>query len=236
MRRLLIVTTTPFTLRNFLLPFAQYFRSKGWQVDAMAQGVTLDPDCLANFDRVWDMTWSRTPLNPANLLLTPQKVRQIVEKESYDIVHVHTPIAAFVTRYALRSVRKAGKLAVIYTVHGFHRYSRDNPLTNIIFLLLEKLAGSWTDELVVINREDEAAAQLWELVTPGRIHYIPNMGLLDCSSWLLEHTEAAHTVVKQEQRLQSDDLQNVLTLTDELYDEALDTGYMLDDCWSISQI
>ena len=35
------------------------------------------------------------------------------------MVHVHTPVASFVTRYALR---KEKKLKIIYTCHGFHFY------------------------------------------------------------------------------------------------------------------
>lgn len=181
MKRLLMVTTVPLTLRSFLLPFAQYFRAKGWQVDAMAQGVTSDPECLANFDRVWDVEWSRNPLAFSNLLVAPPKIRAIVEREKYDIVHVHTPVAAFVTRFALRTLRKPYKPVVIYTAHGFHFFQGGNPLRNAIFLGLEKFAGAWTDDLVVINREDEAAAKSWELVPLERIHYMPGIGVdLSC--------------------------------------------------------
>jgi glycosyltransferase involved in cell wall biosynthesis len=114
-------------------------------------------------------------------LVAPAKIRELVEREAYDIVHVHTPIAAFVTRYALRNLRKTGKPSVIYTAHGFHFHQGGNPLRNAVFLGLEKLAGTWTDDLVVINREDEAAAQKWTLVPAGRLHYMPGIGVdLSC--------------------------------------------------------
>ena len=42
MPKLLVVTTVPITIRSFLLPFIQHFRSLGWQVDGMAQGISAD--------------------------------------------------------------------------------------------------------------------------------------------------------------------------------------------------
>ncbi len=41
MKKILMVSTIPETLKGFLLPFARHFRSRGWQVDAMACGRTL---------------------------------------------------------------------------------------------------------------------------------------------------------------------------------------------------
>jgi glycosyltransferase involved in cell wall biosynthesis len=177
MSSLLIVTTIPATIRGFLLPFAYYFRSKGWRVDAMANGVSSCPACLEAFDRVWDVEWSRNPLDPRNLLVAPTKIRELVDREKYDIVHVHTPVAAFVTRYALQSLKKQGTPLVIYTAHGFHFYKGGKRLKNAVFLLLEKLAGMWTDFLVTINREDEAAAKYYQILPQPRIRYMPGIGV-----------------------------------------------------------
>ncbi len=177
MNSLLIVTTIPATLQAFLLPFALHFRKKGWKVDAMAQGISDSAECLQAFDRVWDVKWSRNPLDPQNLILAPQIIREVVAKQAYEIVHVHTPVAAFVTRYALKDLRKQGKLKVIYTAHGFHFYRGGKPLKNTVFLNLEKLAGSWTDYLVVINREDEEAAKSYGILASERVRYMPGIGL-----------------------------------------------------------
>ena len=106
MNRILFVTTIPGTLRAFLLPFAQHFRAKGWQVDAMAQGISNCAKCLHSFDRVWEVEWSRNPLDPQNLIIAPPQIRLAIAQQDYDIVHVHTPVAAFVTRYALNNLRQ----------------------------------------------------------------------------------------------------------------------------------
>lgn len=177
MKSLLFVTTIPGTLRAFLQPFARHFQAKGWRVDAMAQGISTCPRCLQTFDRVWEVEWSRNPLDPQNLIVAPKQIRAAVEQTGYDIVHVHTPVAAFVTRYALNNLRQQGKPKIIYTAHGFHFYRGGKPLKNLSFLALEKLAGRWTDYLVVINREDEEAAKRYGIVPTQRVCYTPGIGV-----------------------------------------------------------
>ena len=177
MNKLLMVTTVPSTLRSFLLPFAAHFRAQGWQVDAMACGISTNPECLQGFDRVWEVKWSRNPLDPRNLVSAPPVIRQIVAREKYDLVHVHTPVAAFVTRYALKDLRKQLRLKVIYTAHGFHFFAGGNPLRNFVFINLEKFAGRWTDYLVTINHEDKKAALKYRLLAADRCRYMPGIGV-----------------------------------------------------------
>ncbi len=172
-----MVTMVPVVLTNFLLPFAAHFRDRGWQVDAMSSGFSPDDNCHQYFDRLWEVQWSRNPLDPRNLLGTPGKIREIVARERYDIIHVHTPVAAFVTRYALKDLRKQLGASVIYTGHGFHFLPGANPLKNAVFLALEKLASDWTDYLVTINREDEAAVKQHRLVSAGHSYYMPGIGV-----------------------------------------------------------
>ncbi len=177
MKKLLIITTIPSTIHAFLLPLAEQFRSQGWRVDAMACGISTYKECLESFDRVWDVEWSRNPLYPRNLLLAPRIIQQAIQEEQYDIVHVHTPVAAFVTRFALRNWQKQTRPKVIYTAHGFHFYQGGKAFKNAVFLGLEKLAGAWTDYLVVINREDEEAAKRYGLISSKRVRYMPGIGV-----------------------------------------------------------
>lgn len=172
-----MVTTVPSTLRSFLLPFAAHFRAQGWQVDAMSCGVSASVECQQGFDRVWEVEWSRNPLDPRNLLAAPQVIREIVTREQYQLVHVHTPVAAFVTRYALKDVREQLGTKVIYTAHGFHFYAGGNPLKNMAFINLEKAGGKWTDYLVTINHEDKQAVLQYGLVPPDRSRYMPGIGV-----------------------------------------------------------
>ncbi|MFM9265953.1 glycosyltransferase family 4 protein [Tychonema sp. BBK16] len=177
MSSLLIITTVPGTIRAFLLPFAHHFREQGWKVHAMACGISENAECLQAFDRVWDVEWSRNPLDPRNFLAAPQVIREVVKTEKYDIIHVHTPVAAFVARYALKDLKKQQKFQVIYTAHGFHFHPLGKPLKNSVFLNLEKLAGPWTDYLVTINHEDESAAKRYKILPAERVRYMPGIGV-----------------------------------------------------------
>ncbi|MHB1355641.1 MAG: glycosyltransferase family 4 protein [Anaerolineae bacterium] len=175
--RLLHVTTFFGTMLLFLVPFARYFRSLGWQVDGAAGNTRRYNECAREFDNVWLIPWGRNPLAIWQLALACAKIRSIVIREGYDIVHVHTPVAAFVTRFALSKLRKQTGLQVIYTAHGFHFHRKGSPVKNLLFLTLEKLAGRWTDQLIVINHEDERAATRFHIVDVKRIHYIPGIGV-----------------------------------------------------------
>ncbi|HLO65415.1 MAG TPA: glycosyltransferase [Holophaga sp.] len=177
MTRLLVVTTVECTLRGFLLPYAEHFRAQGWRVDAMARGATADPLCRAAFDTCLEADWSRNPLRPQAILRMPGLLRRAVAEGGYDLVHVHTPVAAFLTRFALRGRHRPPGVRVVYTAHGFHFHDGRGALANAVFAFLERLAGKWTDRLVVINRADEHEALRRGIVTADRLRYMPGIGL-----------------------------------------------------------
>lgn len=202
MTKLLIVTTIAGAIEDFILPFVSFFRDQGWQVDGVAVDITSNPACVAEFDQVWDVPWSRNPLDPRNLSNAVPKIQEIVIQGNYDLVHVHTPVAAFVTRYAISRLPIKKRPKVIYTVHGFHFHQQGNPLTNFIFLNLEKLAGNWTDYLITINRQDEAAAKGHRLLPEGNIFYTPGIGLeLDKYDYQ-QVDDSAVAAIRQELKLQ----------------------------------
>jgi glycosyltransferase involved in cell wall biosynthesis len=176
-KKILIIAAVPQTLRCFLLPFAYHLRSQGWQVDAMSHGISSCPQCKEAFDQTWNVDLARSPLNCQNLFSAPQQIQNVVTQENYEIVHVHMAVAAFVTRYALKGLRKQGKPKVIYTSHGFNFYKGGGLVQNTVFLLLEKLASCWTDYLVVMNQEDTQAAKTHKLISLSKLHYMPGIGV-----------------------------------------------------------
>lgn len=173
---LLIAATVPGTLKAFLLPYADHFRARGWRVDALAQAASQLQELQGHFDNIFDIEWSRNPLSPANFT-NNGKIVKLVEDGGYDIVHVHTPVAAFVMRRALRKMRAAGCVKVVYTAHGFHFYNGGKRWRNFIFRNLEKTAGKWTDRLIVINKEDFDAALKYEIVPEESLVHMPGIGL-----------------------------------------------------------
>lgn len=176
-RSALFVTTVDITLEAFLVPLAEHLRRERWRIDALANGASTNPRIDGAFDRRFDVAWSRNPLDPRNLIGTASRVRRIVAEGGYDVVHVHTPIAAFVTRFALRRSRRKTGTAVIYTAHGFHFYEGQSSLPHTVYREMERLAARWTDFLVTINRADYEAARGLETIEPDRVRYIPGIGV-----------------------------------------------------------
>ncbi|MHB8705191.1 MAG: glycosyltransferase family 4 protein [Coriobacteriia bacterium] len=172
---LLIVTTVPSTIESFLLPYAEHFRSRGWRVDALAADATSSEACVQGFDNVFDASWSRNPLSLRGLREIV-RVRRLLAEQGYDIVHVHTPVAAFLTRMAAAPLRRRG-LRVVYTAHGFHFSQAEPWYRNAIYLTLERLAGRWTDRLVVINGEDYEAARRYGIVPDAWLVHMHGIGV-----------------------------------------------------------
>ena len=82
-----------------------------------------------------------------------KKLKEIIEKEHYDIIHCNTPMGGIVTRLAARKARKLGA-KVYYTAHGFHFY-KGAPIKNwIIFYPIEKIFSKITDKIITITDED----------------------------------------------------------------------------------
>jgi len=175
--RILYVATISETLRGFFLPFVDYFRRHGWTVDGAASGIESCPDCRAHFDSVTNIAWSRNPVDPRNVLSAPARVREIVTEGRYDIVHVNTPVAAFVTRMALRDRDPKRGPSVVYTAHGFHFHNKGRSWRNAVFLGLERMAAPWTDYLVVMNQFDFEMAGKHGLAPAGRLQSIPGIGV-----------------------------------------------------------
>ncbi len=94
-----------------------------------------------------------------------------------DIVHVHTPLAALVTRLAAHRLPAVRRPSIVYTAHGFHFYSGGSPVSNLLFRSAERIAGRWTDRLIVINDEDERAARKFRLVPTRRLVRMRGVGV-----------------------------------------------------------
>jgi glycosyltransferase involved in cell wall biosynthesis len=173
---LLIVTTVAHTIDHFLLPYADHFREQGWRVDAAANGALTDAALVGRFDHLYELPLSRSILDVGGLVRGMRAMSTVLESAP-DIVHVHTPIAAFITRAAVRRLPAERRPLVAYTAHGFHFHQGGSPLTNAVFLTAERIAGRWTDRLVVINDEDYEAAQRHRIVPFRKLVRMPGIGV-----------------------------------------------------------
>ncbi len=176
--RILEVTTVAATVRAFLIPLIEHLVREGFAVDAMCHGAQMQlGELCPPIGELFDAPWTRRSLRLNRLLEATKRVRAYVEARRYDIVHVHTPIAGWLTRFALRKLRMRVGSRVVYTAHGFHFHRHGSALANAAFRTLERLAGRWSDVVVVVNREDFEAAVRYRIIDRGRLRLIPGVGI-----------------------------------------------------------
>ena len=175
---ILYVATVSHTISSFLLPYAEHFRSLGWRIDAAASGAARDEGMGTSFDHTFELPLSRSITDLSGMVRAMRAITHLLSQEPRpDIVHVHTPIAGFVTRVAARRVRPERRPAIVYTAHGFHFHRGGSRMSNALFLAAERVAGRWTDRLVVINDEDAETARRHRIVPSGHLVQMPGIGL-----------------------------------------------------------
>ena len=177
MPKILYVTTVYQTLEAFISPFAEYYRAKGWQVDGMAAGVLQSEVCKKKFDNLYDVPLSRNMFDISGQIKSSKVIRNVVIKNDYDIVHTHTPIVSFLVRLQLNSIKASLKVKVVYTSHGFHFHDHGKWFNNLFFRWCEKIAGRWTDYLVVINKHDYQFVRENAVVASDRLEKVPGIGV-----------------------------------------------------------
>lgn len=92
-------------------------------------------------------------LNPKNIICAYRRIKQIIDKGHYQLIHCHSPIGGVLCRQAAKKERKKG-CRLIYTAHGFHFYD-GAPLINwLLYYPIEKHYSRYTDILITINNED----------------------------------------------------------------------------------
>lgn len=171
--KILYVTTVSLTLNTFLIPHIKYLIEKGNNIQIASNiDVELAKEFINSNIKHTKIDFSRNPISLSNKKAYIQ-IKELYEKERFDIIHVHTPVASFITRLALRNE----EVKIIYTAHGFHFY-KGAPLINwLVYYPLEKIASRWTDTLVTINNEDLEIAKRFNLRNSGKVELMHGVGI-----------------------------------------------------------
>jgi glycosyltransferase EpsD len=167
MPKILFISTIA-VFSRFNIPFIQWFKQQGWQVDYASDGEFDIPDA----DNEFAINIRRNPYDFKNIRAYFQ-LKNIL-KNGYNIVHCHTPMGGVLGRLVVKNMRT--KPAVIYTAHGFHFY-KGAPLLNwILYYPIEKYFARFTDAIITINEEDYFRAQK-KLGRCGAIYKIDGVGI-----------------------------------------------------------
>ena len=169
MKKVLFVATITKHINTFHIPYLKWFKEQGYEVHVASNGDSEIEYC----DKHYNLPFDRFPLKKNNMYAY-KELKKIIDENSYEIIHCHTPVGGVVTRLAARKARKKGT-KVIYTAHGFHFY-KGAPLANwIIYYPIEKICARWTDCLITITYEDYEFAK--KKLKAKNIEHIHGIGM-----------------------------------------------------------
>ena len=120
---LFVATVVKTHIMQFHIPYLKLFQEAGWETAVASRNDYENPaDCVIPYcDQYYDIPFERMPWKPKNLKAY-KLLKEIIDREHYDIIHCHTPVGALIARLAALDARKLGT-RVIYTAHGFHFFT-----------------------------------------------------------------------------------------------------------------
>ena len=150
------------------------FKEMGWETAVAARNDYEDPEgCRIPYcDFYYDIPFERNPFRAGNYRAYRQLL-ELINSNSYDIIHCHTPVGGVLARLAARKARKTGSI-VIYTAHGFHFYKGAALFNWLMYYPVERILSRLTDVLIAINIEDYNRASNFRA---GMIEYVPGIGV-----------------------------------------------------------
>lgn len=171
---LFIATVVKLHIMRFHIPYLKWFKEKGFEVHVCAKNDYENKnDCKIPYcDKYYDLPFERSPFKKNNFYVQ-KELRKIIDKNSYNIIHCHTPMGGTLGRIAARKTRNQGT-KVFYTAHGFHFY-KGAPLINwLIYYPVERYLARYTDTLITINKEDFNRAKKFKT---NKVEYVPGVGI-----------------------------------------------------------
>ncbi|MCX7016306.1 MAG: glycosyltransferase family 4 protein [Candidatus Sumerlaeota bacterium] len=168
--RVLQLCAVDFTVRNFLRPLIYFLRERGFEVTAACSRGPHFEELRAEGIRMEAVPIRRS----YDLLAHGRAVKHLTEylrRERFDIVHVHTPVAALIGRIA---ATRAGTPIRIYTAHGFYFHERMPALLRRAHVALERFGARRGDFILTQSDEDRRTAIEERIAPPDRIRTIGN--------------------------------------------------------------
>ena len=172
MKKVLYVTTVSRTINAFLIPHINMLLDNGYEVHcACSIDKPVDKELQRRGVKIFEVPFSRNPLGIGNIKAFI-KLEELQRINDYDIVHVHTPIAAIYGRLLKLNFPS---LRVIYTEHGYHFLKGGSKLGWILYYPIEKIMAKFTDVTININKEDYEITK--EKLKPKKCYLLNGVGL-----------------------------------------------------------
>lgn len=147
-QKVLYAASTYSHLKNFHLPYINAFHDAGWAVHTACGGPVLS---FPGVERAVSVPFTKNMAAPANFTAL-LRLSRLIRSEHYDLISVHTSLAAFFTRLAVP--RGKTRPYVIHTAHGYLFDGETPVLKRALLLGAEKMTAGVTDLLLTMNQWD----------------------------------------------------------------------------------
>lgn len=166
------MTTVSRTINAFLIPHIEMLLDNGYEVDcACSIDKPVDKELQNKGVKIFEVPFSRNPLGIGNIKAF-MRLMELQRINNYDIVHVHTPIAAIYGRLLKLSY---SNLKTIYTAHGYHFLKGGSKLAWLVYYPIEKIMAKFTNVIININKEDYEITK--EKLKPRNSYLLNGVGL-----------------------------------------------------------
>lgn len=169
--KILQVCSVDFALYHFLAPLVRRLVDANHEVACACADGELAERMRGEGIRVEAVSFSRSLFSLRDHWLAYRELTALLTREPFDIVHVHTPLAAMIGRLA---AWRASVPTIVYTAHGFYFHDRMAGWKRRLFIWLEWIGGRMTHVLFTQSVEDADAARRHNLCRGGVIEAIGN--------------------------------------------------------------
>jgi glycosyltransferase involved in cell wall biosynthesis len=194
--RVLQLCAVDFTVAKFLLPLVEFLEARGCEVTVACtpgedwpglkeRGLRLMPVRIERSANLWAHRRAAHALLPA------------LRRSRFDVVHVHTPVASLIGRWA---AAKAQVPVILYTAHGFYFHGAMRPWLRRLHVALERWGARRHHHLFTQSEEDRRTAIAEGIATPATVTTIGNgVDIARFDPWL--HSAEKLSRLREELRL-----------------------------------
>jgi len=169
--RVLQVAAVDNTVKRLLLPLIDRLSVEGYEVHAVCSPSRFLQELTENGYRIHAVPIARKVSLVSNIRSFWHLYR-LMRAEHFDVVHVHTPVAAALGRIAAKLARVP---VVIYTAHGFYFHELMPRWKKRLIIWVERLLGRCcTDLLLTQSAEDRDTAIRERIIFQKRAIWIGN--------------------------------------------------------------
>ncbi|WP_298787496.1 glycosyltransferase family 4 protein [uncultured Marinococcus sp.] len=170
-KKILQVCAVDLTVDKLLMPLILESRQNGFETEVACKDTGLTNGLKKENINFFNVNIDRS-ISLISNLSSIFELYKIMKKGKYDIVHVHTPVAALIARIAAKLARVN---KVVYTAHGFYFHEEMSKKKYYFFFTLEKYAAKFlTDWLLLQSIEDYQLALENNFISSDKIIHLSN--------------------------------------------------------------